>query len=88
MARGRLKKIIQIPIHQDLLVRIDETSGVLAESRAAFIREACRLRLRSLEAAKLDRRYIEGYRKRPEDTAWAKVSAALLSRRFAKEKWW
>jgi len=87
MARGRPKKIIQVPIDQDLLERIDETSGVLAESRAAFIREACRLRLRSLEGSKLDRIYVEGYKRFPENTAWAKVSAELLSRRLPKEKW-
>ncbi len=87
MTRGRPKKIIQIPIDQDLLERIDETSGVLAESRAAFIREACRLRLRSLEGSKLDRIYVEGYKRMPEDTAWAKVGSELLSRRLPKEKW-
>ncbi|HYB74557.1 MAG TPA: hypothetical protein VED18_14380 [Candidatus Sulfotelmatobacter sp.] len=87
MAIGRRKKIIQVPIEGDLLERIDETSGVLAESRAAFIREACRLRLRSLEGSKLDRIYVEGYTKMPENTAWAKVGAELLSRRLPKEKW-
>jgi hypothetical protein len=87
MARGRLKKIIQIPIDEELLEQIDETSRVLAESRAAFIREACRLRLRSLEGSKLDRIYVEGYQRMPENTAWAKVGAELLSRRLPKEKW-
>ena len=87
MAGDRGKKIIQISIDQDLLERIDETSGVLAESRAAFIREACRLRLRSLEGSKLDRIYVEGYKRFPENTAWAKVGAELLSRRLPKEKW-
>ncbi len=87
MAIGRRKKIIQVPIEGDLLERIDETSGVLAESRAAFIREACRLRLRSLEGSKLDRIYMEGYAKMPENAAWAKVGAELLSRRLPKEKW-
>jgi len=87
MAKGIAKKIIQVPIEEDLLQRIDETAGAVAESRAAFIREACKLRLKSLEARELDRRYMEGYRKKPEDTAWAETGAKLLSRVLPKEKW-
>ncbi len=85
--KSRAKKIIQVPIEPDLLRRVDETSGALAESRAAFIREACRLRLRSLENSKLDRQYVEGYRKKPEPSSWGELGAVLLSRRLAKEKW-
>ena len=87
MALTRPKKIIQVPIEDALLQRIDETAGVVAESRAAFIREACKLRLRSLEAKKLDRKYVEGYRKKPETTAWSKASPKLLSRVLSSEKW-
>ena len=87
MAKSRAKKIIQVPIEDDLLERIDETAGEVAESRAAFIREACKLRLKDLEARELDRRYVEGYRKKPEETAWAKTGAKLLSRVLSREKW-
>ena len=87
MARRATKKIIQVPIDQELLVQIDETSGTLAVSRAAFIREACRLRLRSLEGSRLDRQYVEGYRKKPENPAWGRMGAGMLARRLAKESW-
>ena len=87
MARTRAKKIIQVPIQDDLLERIDETAGMVAESRAAFIREACRQRLKSLQAAELDRRYVQGYRRKPEDTAWAETGAKLLARRLPRDKW-
>jgi len=87
MAKGRPKKIIQVPIQDDLLERIDETAGMVAESRAAFIREACKLRLKSLKAAELDRRYVQGYRKKPEDTTWAETGAKLLARRLPRGKW-
>lgn len=66
MAKRRGKRIIQVPIDEDLLKHLDATAGVVAESRAAFIREACRLRLRDLALKELDRRYVEGYRKKPE----------------------
>ena len=87
MAITRPKKIIQVPIEDALLERIDETAGVVAESRAAFIREACKLRLRSLEAKKLDRKYVVGYRKKPETTTWSKASAKLSSGVLSREKW-
>lgn len=87
MAKSRAKKIIQVPIEDDLLKRIDETAGAVAESRAAFIREACKMRLKNLQIKELDRRYMEGYRKKPEDTALAEISVKLLSRRLPREKW-
>jgi hypothetical protein len=87
MAKKKSKKIIQVPIDQDLLKRIDVTAGVVAESRAAFIREACQQRLKSLKAKELDRVYMKGYRNQPEDLSWAKSSARLLSNRVPKEKW-
>lgn len=87
MAKTRTKKIIQVPIEGDLLERIDETAGAVAESRAAFIREACKLRLKTLASRELDRRYVEGYRKKPEDTSWAEAGAKLLSRVLPREQW-
>ncbi len=87
MAKNRAKKIIQVPMEDELLERIDGTAGVISESRAAFIREACKQRLRSLQAKELDRRYFEGYRRKPEDLDWAQASVKLLSKRLPKEKW-
>ena len=87
MAQTKPKKIVQVPIEDDLLKRIDATAGVVAESRAAFIREACKQRLKSLQAKELDRRYLEGYQKKPEGLDWAEASVKLLSKRLPKEKW-
>ena len=84
---SRAKKVIQVPIEPGLLSRIDGTARLVEESRAAFIREACKLRLRELDAAQQDRRYVEGYRRKPESTAWAKTSALLFSRVLPREKW-
>jgi metal-responsive CopG/Arc/MetJ family transcriptional regulator len=87
MAKSKAKKIIQVPIEDELLERIDATAGVVAESRAAFIREACKQRLKNLQAKELDRLYAEGYKKRPEELDWAEASVKLLSKRLPKEKW-
>ena len=87
MAKGVAKKIIQLPIEDALLAGIDETAKAMATSRAAFIREACKLRLRGLHAQALDRRYKAGYRKHPEQSDWAKSSATMLAQILPEEEW-
>jgi hypothetical protein len=84
---SRSKRVIQVPIDQGLLSKIDDSARLVAESRAAFIREACKLRVRQLDLARLDRRYEEGYRRKPESSGWAKTSAVLLTRVLSREKW-
>jgi hypothetical protein len=59
-------------------------AGIVAQSRVAFIREACQQRLKSLHAKELDELYIEGHQRRPENLDWAKSSATLLSKRLPK----
>jgi len=87
MVKNKTQKIIQVPIEEGLLKKIDATAGIVAESRSAFIREACQQRLKSLRAKELDRLYIEGHQSHPEDLDWARSSAKLLSKRLPKEKW-
>lgn len=87
MAARRTRKVIQVPIDEELLTRIDERVGRVAESRAAFIREACRWRLDALKGGQLDREYVDGYRRKPEDPAWAKATTRLLSKVLPRETW-
>lgn len=87
MAKRKRNMIIQVPMEEELLKQIDTTAGIVAESRAAFIREACQQRLKSLHAKELDRLYIEGHQSNPEDLSWSESSAGLLSKRLPKEKW-
>ena len=74
-------------MEDELLERIDAMAGIVAESRAAFIRDACKERLKSLHTKELDRLYVEGHRKKPEALDWAVASVNLLARRLPKEKW-
>ena len=80
-------KVIQVPIDDALLTRLDAAAGRVAESRAAYIREACRRRLQSEEARELDRRYVEGYARKPEDRAWGRLGAKLLAHRLKRDRW-
>jgi metal-responsive CopG/Arc/MetJ family transcriptional regulator len=72
--------IVQVPVDAEFLSRVDETAGLVSESRAEFMREACRQRLKRIEEKELERRYVEGYRRVPEKDAWGKTAAKLLSR--------
>lgn len=87
MAKRMARKVIQVPIEDELLTRIDETVGRVAESRAAFIREACRSRLEALKGGQLDRQYVDGYRRKPEDPAWTKATVRLWSKVLPRGKW-
>ena len=87
MRKPKQRTRVQVPIDLGLLSHIDETAGIVAENRAEFIREACRRRLRDLETKELERRYVEGYRRSPEDPAAARTNAALLARIVPREKW-
>ena len=87
MAKSRTSRVIQVPMEEELLKEIDATAGIVAESRAAFIREACQQRLKNLRAEELDRLYIKGHQSHPEDIDWPRSSAKLLSKRLPKEKW-
>jgi metal-responsive CopG/Arc/MetJ family transcriptional regulator len=59
MAKRKNNKIIQVPLKEELLNQIDATAGVVAGSRAAFIREACQQRLKSLRA--VERKALDYY---------------------------
>ncbi|MGH7859309.1 MAG: hypothetical protein ACREQY_18440 [Candidatus Binatia bacterium] len=79
--------IVQVPVNAEFLSRIDETAGLVSESRAQFMREACRQRLKRIEEKELERRYVEGYRRHPEKDSWGRAAAKLLSGTLAGEKW-
>ncbi len=60
------KKIIQVPIEEELLESVDTYARQAGKSRAAFIREACAEYITRSDEEELHRRDIEGYTKYPE----------------------
>lgn len=83
----RAKRLIQVPIDDSLLTRIDSGASVVRESRAEFVRQACEQRLRKLEDLAKDQQYEAGYRRIPDDEDWAKASADALATLLPREKW-
>jgi metal-responsive CopG/Arc/MetJ family transcriptional regulator len=81
------KKIIQVPIEDDLLGALDEASRSDRRSRADLIRQACRDYLQRRRSELLDRLYQEGYERVPEDAAVGETQLALLGQVLDKETW-
>jgi hypothetical protein len=80
-------KLVQVPMEETLVQRLDSWSRELGRSRANIIREACRRYLKHLEREKLDRLYREGYERFPEEPVMALTQEALLGQVLPKENW-
>lgn len=80
-------KVIQVPIDDELLRAVNRRAKTLRSTRASLIRTACQEYLRRLEEAELDRRYVEGYRRTPEQGQIGRTGATLASRVWPREKW-
>jgi metal-responsive CopG/Arc/MetJ family transcriptional regulator len=81
------KKVIQVPIDEELLVALDHTSRKQKKARAELIREACQCYLTQMESEELDRSYQEGYRKMPEGTDSGEGQTGLAGEILLEEKW-
>ena len=80
-------KVIQVPLDDKLLRSLNREAKALRLTRAALIREACLEHLRRLEEQEMDRRYVEGYRRRPEKPAWGEAGAKLAAEVWPEETW-
>ena len=81
------KKVIQVPIEDDLLGALDEASRSEKRSRADLIRQACRDYLKRRRTDVLDRLYQKGYERIPEDTTVGEAQLALLGSVLGEESW-
>lgn len=81
------KKVIQVPVEEELLNALDQVSKSQRKARAALIRQACFSYLRQLEYEELDRLYQQGYERIPEETAIGEAQVALAGQILSKESW-
>ena len=81
------KKVIQVPIDDNLLQALDEASHSESRSRADLIRQACRDYLKRHRDEMLDRLYQDGYERVPEDTSVGESQLALLGSVLGEETW-
>jgi len=81
------KKVVQVPIDEQLLTALDRTSRKQHKARAELIREACECYLEQVEAEELDRLYQKGYERLPEESKLGEAQIAVAHEIFAEESW-
>lgn len=81
------KKVIQVPVDEELLVALDETSRKQNKARAELIREACRCYLEGVESEELDRLYQQGYERVPEGPDLGEAQIGLAAEILPEESW-
>ena len=81
------KKVIQVPVDDQLLRSLDSMAKKRGQPRSELIREACNRYLKQAEYDKLDEIYVEGYKRIPEESALAEIQAAVAGQVLSKETW-
>ncbi len=80
------RRIIQVPVEEDLLDALDKISQKQKKARADVIRQACRRYLQQAESEELDELYRRGYEKIPEED-WGEMQVALFGHVLPNECW-
>ena len=81
------KKVIQVPVDEELLKNLNSLSKKQSKTRSEVIREACVSYLARKKDEELDRIYREGYKRIPETTEIAEAQEAMLGEILPKESW-
>ena len=82
-----VKKVIQVPVDEELLTALDQQSRKQRKARSELIRQACQRYLWQMESEELDRLYQQGYERLPEEPELAEAQIALAGEILPKESW-
>lgn len=81
------KRVIQVPVDEQLLMGLDTLSRKRRKTRSEVIRQACVRYIREVEQEEMDSRYQAGYRKTPEAPETGEAQVAVSGEVLAKEDW-
>jgi len=82
-----VKKVIQVPVDDELLLALDQMSRRQGKARSELIRQACQRYLVQVESEELDRLYQQGYERLPEEAASGEAQIVLADEILPKESW-
>lgn len=82
-----VKKVIQVPVDEELLKSLDSLSKKQRKARSEVIRQACSRYLRQVESEELDRIYQQGYKRIPEKSETGEGQIAVSGEILSKESW-
>ncbi|MBI2860523.1 MAG: ribbon-helix-helix protein, CopG family [Chloroflexi bacterium] len=81
------KKVIQVPVDEELLKKLDSLSKKQRRARSEVIRQACSRFLQQVEDEELDRLYREGYKRTPEGAESGEMQVAVSGEVLPRESW-
>ena len=82
-----VKKVIQVPVDEELLKDLDNLSKKQHKARAELIRQACLSYLQQVEREELDRLYQQGYMIIPEEPETGEIQVAMSGEFMSRESW-
>jgi len=82
-----VKKVIQVPVDEELLIALDQVSRKQQKARAELIRKACQRYLEQVESEELDRLYQQGYERLSEEPELGQAQMALAAEILPAESW-
>jgi metal-responsive CopG/Arc/MetJ family transcriptional regulator len=82
-----VKKVIQVPVDEELLLALDHLSKKQRKARSELIRQACQRYLGQVESEELDRLYQQGYERLPEEAELGGAQIAMAGEVLPKEPW-
>ena len=81
------KKVIQVPVDEELLRSLDSLSKKQRKARSELIRQACLRYLQQIEHEELDKLYQQGYMRVPEEPEVGEIQVAMSGEILPKESW-
>jgi metal-responsive CopG/Arc/MetJ family transcriptional regulator len=81
------KKVIQVPVDEDLLRNLDKLSKRQQRARSEVIRNACVRYLQQVEDEELDKIYQQGYMRVPEELAAGEAQTSIIAEVLPEESW-
>ncbi len=82
-----VKKVIQVPVDEELLRDLNNLSKKQRKARSELIRQACLNYLQQVEHEELDRFYQQGYVRIPEEPETGESQVAMSGEFMSKEPW-
>ena len=82
-----VKKIIQVPVDEELLKDLDSLSKKQRKARSELIRQACLRYLQQVEYEELDKLYRQGYLRIPEEPEAGEIQVVISGEILSKESW-
>jgi len=81
------KKVIQVPVDEELLRDLDSLSRRRHKARAELIRQACLSYLQRVEDEELDKLYQQGYMRIPEEPEEGETQITVSGEILSRESW-